>query len=118
MSAFAPNAFLTAPVWNWGPRYVEIIEDAKAGNYAPSSYWGSMADGIVDLAPIASDVDQSVVDQVMDAKAAIIAGDMHPFTGPIMEQDGNQVLGAGEVMDDGAMLGMMFFVEGVIGSTG
>ena len=118
MSAFAPNAFLTAPVWNWGPRYVEIIEDAKAGNYAPTSYWGSMADGIVDLAPIASDVDQSVVDQVMDAKAAIIAGDMHPFTGPIMDQDGNQVLGAGEVMDDGAMLGMMFFVEGVIGSTG
>ena len=77
-----------------------------------------MAEGIVDLAPIASDVDQSVVDMVMDAKAAIIAGDMHPLTGPINDQDGNQVLGAGEVMDDGAMLGMMFFVEGVIGSTG
>ena len=118
MSAFAPNAFLTAPVWNWGPRYVEIINDAKAGNYSPSAYWGSMAEGIVDLAPIASDVDQSVVDMVMDAKAAIIAGDMHPCTGPINDQDGNQVLGAGEVMDDGAMLGMMFFVEGVIGSTG
>ena len=118
MSAFAPNAFLTAPVWNWGPRYVEIINDAKAGNYSPSAYWGSMAEGIVDLAPIASDVDQSVVDMVMDAKAAIIAGDMHPFTGPINDQAGNQGLGAGEVMDDGAMLGMMFFVEGVIGSTG
>jgi|TARA_B110000116_G_C16416256_1_gene394160 hypothetical protein len=55
---------------------------------------------------------------VMEAKAAIIAGDLHPFTGPLNDQDGNQVLGAGEVMDDGAMLGMMFFVEGVIGSTG
>ena len=118
MSAFAPNAFLTAPVWNWGPRYVEIIEAKKAGNYSPTAYWGSMADGIVDLAPIASDVDQSVVDMVMEAKAAIIAGDLHPFTGPLNDQDGNQVLGAGEVMDDGAMLGMMFFVEGVIGSTG
>ena len=52
------------------------------------------------------------------AKAAIIAGDLHPFTGPINDQDGNEVLAAGEVMDDGAMLGMMFFVEGVIGSTG
>ena len=118
MRAFAPNAFLTAPVWNWGPRYVEIIEAHKAGNYSPTAYWGSMADGIVDLAPIASDVDQSVVDMVMEAKAAIIAGDLHPFTGPLNDQDGNQVLGAGEVMDDGAMLGMMFFVEGVIGSTG
>ena len=118
MSAFAPNAFLTAPVWNWGPRYVEIIEAAKAGNYSPTSFWGSMADGTVDLAPIASDVDQSVVDMVMEAKAAIIAGDLHPFTGPLNDQDGNQVLGAGEVMDDGPMLGMMFFIEGVIGSTG
>ena len=118
MSEFAPEAFLTAPVWNWGPRYVEIIEAAKAGTYAPTAYWGSMAEGIVDLAPIASDVDQGVVDQVMEAKAAIIAGDLHPFTGPINDQDGNEVLAAGEVMDDGAMLGMMFFVEGVIGSTG
>ena len=118
MSQFAPAAYLTAPVWNWGPRYVEIIEDAKAGNYAPTSYWGSMADGIVDLAPIASDVDQSVIDQVMEAKAAIIAGDLHPFTGPLLDQDGTEVLGAGEIMDDGAMLGMSFFVEGVIGSTG
>ena len=39
MSAFAPNAFLTAPVWNWGPRYVEIIEAAQADNYSPSAYW-------------------------------------------------------------------------------
>lgn len=77
-----------------------------------------MADGIVDLAPIASDVDQSVIDQVMEAKAAIIAGDLHPFTGPLLDQDGTEVLGAGEIMDDGAMLGMSFFVEGVIGSTG
>ena len=116
MSEFAPEAFLTAPVWNWGPRYVEIIEAAKAGTYAPTAYWGSMAEGIVDLAPIASDVDQGVVDQVMEARRNHRS--LHPFTGPINDQDGNEVLAAGEVMDDGAMLGMMFFVEGVIGSTG
>ena len=48
MSAFAPDAYLTAPVWNWGPRYVEIIEAAQAGTYTPGYYWGSMADGVVD----------------------------------------------------------------------
>ena len=99
MSAFAPNAFLTAPVWNWGPRYVEIINDAKAGNYSPSAYWGSMAEGIVDLAPIASDVDQSVVDMVMGE-----SGNHRRRHASIhwsyKRSDGNQVLGAGEVMDD------------------
>ena len=118
MSAFAPAAYLTAPVWNWGPRYVEIIEAAQDGTYTPGYYWGSMADGGVDLAPIAADVDSGVTDQVMAAKEAIIAGDLHPFTGPLYDQAGNLVLADGEVMDDGTMLGMSFFVEGVIGSTG
>jgi len=118
MSAFAPEAYLTAPVWNWGPRYVEIIEAAQAGTYTPGYYWGSMADGVVDLAPIAADVDSGVTDQVLAAKEAIIAGDLHPFTGPLHDQDGYLVLDAGEVMDDGTMLGMEFFVEGVVGSTG
>jgi len=118
MSAFAPDAYLTAPVWNWGPRYVEIIEAAQAGTYTPGYYWGSMADGVVDLAPIAADVDSGVTDQVLAAKEAIIAGDLHPFTGPLYDQAGNLVLGAGETMDDGTMLGMSFFVDGVIGSTG
>ena len=118
MSAFAPNAFLTAPVWDWGPRYVEIIEAAKAGTYEPDAYWGSMADGVVDIADIAADVDAGVKAAVADKKAAIIAGNFHVFSGPINDQDGHLVVAAGETMDDGSMLGMDFFVEGVIGSTG
>jgi len=116
MSAFAPEAYLTAPVWNWGPRYVEIIEAVRAGTYTPGYYWGSMADGVVDLAPIAADVDSRVTDRVMAAKEAIIAGDLHPFTGPIHDQAGNLILADGVVMDDGAMLSMSFFVDGVIGT--
>ena len=116
MSAFAPEAYLTAPVWNWGPRYVEIIEAVQAGTYTPGYYWGSMADGIVDLAPIAADVNSGVTDLVMAAKEAIIAGDLHPFTGPIHDQAGNLILADGVVMDDGAMLSMSFFVDGVIGT--
>jgi len=73
---------------------------------------------VVDLAPIAADVESGVKGQVLAAKKAIIAGDLHPFTGPLHDQDGNQILAAGEVMDDGTMLGMDFFVEGVVGSTG
>ena len=97
---------------------MEIIEAAQAGTYTPGYYWGSMADGVVDLAPIAADVDSGVTDQVLAAKEAIIAGDLHPFTGPLHDQAGNLVLADGETMDDGTMLGMSFFVEGVIGSTG
>ena len=97
MGAFAPEAYLTAPVWGWGPRYVAVIEAAQAGTYTPGYYWGSMAYGVVDLAPIAADVDSGVKDQVLAAKEAIIAGDLHPFTGPLYDQVGNLVLAAGEL---------------------
>jgi len=118
MSAFAPNAYLTAPVWNWGPRYVELIEQTEAGTYEGGYYWGSMADGIVDLAPIADDVDDSVKSAVAERKQQILDGTFHPFQGPIYGQDGSVMVAAGETMADGDMLGMGCFVEGVIGSTG
>ena len=120
MSAFAPNAYLTAPVWDWGPRYAEIIEAARAGTYTPTpdGYWGSMADGVVALAPIASDVDADVVAAVEARRAEIIAGTFHVFSGPINDQDGYEAVAAGEALDDGALLGMEFFVQSVIGTLG
>ena len=114
MSAHAPAAHLTAPVWNWGPRYVEVIGQATAGTYEGGYYWGSMADGTVDLAPIASDVDASVVAAVAERKQQIIDGSFHPFQGPINAQDGSVLVAAGETMSDGDMLGIGVFVEGVV----
>ena len=118
MRAFAPKAFLTAPVWNWGPRYVEVIEQAAAGTYEGGYYWGSMADGIVDLAPIADDVDDIVKSSVAARKQQILDGTFHPFQGPINAQDGSVLVSSGFIMSDEEMLSMMVFVEGVIGSTG
>jgi len=118
MSAHAPAAHLTAPVWNWGPRYAEIIGQATSGTYEGGYYWGSMADGVVDLAPIAADVDSAVKAAVAERKQQIIDGSFHPFQGPINAQDGSLYVAAGDVLDDGTMLSMDVFVEGVIGSLG
>ncbi len=116
MSAFAPDAYITAPVWNWGPYYARIIEAVGAGTYSPGAYWGGMDDEIVTLAPPADDVPAEVVDEVIEVWDQIVAGTWDVFTGPIIDQDGNVVVAEGETMDDGAMLGMGFFVEGVVGS--
>ena len=116
MSAFAPDAFITAPVWNWGPYYARIIEAVADGSYTPGAYWGGMDDGIVTLAEPASDVPVDVIDQVIEVWEQIETGAWDVFTGEIRDQDGNVVVAEGETMDDGAMLGMEFFVEGVVGS--
>ena len=115
MRDFAPDAFITAPVWNWGPRYAAIIEAVAGGTYSPGAYWGGMDDGIVDLAPLADDVPSDVASQISDVAEQIREGQWDVFTGEIRDQDGNVMVAAGETMDDGSMLGMDWFVEGVVG---
>ena len=116
MSEFAPTAFVTAPVWDWSGRYADIIEAVGAGSYTPEAWWGGMSDGIVGLAPLADDVPTEVADEIDQLSADIMAGDFHPFTGPISDNEGNEVVADGETPDDGALLGMDYLVAGVIGS--
>jgi basic membrane protein A len=61
-------------------------------------------------------VPQEVQDKVMAKKAAIIAGEK-VFVGPIKDQKGTEKVAAGSSMSDGDMLGMTWFVQGVIGTT-
>jgi len=132
MSSQVEN-YLTAPVWDWSPRYADIIEAAKAGNFTPESYWGGMADGIVDIAiPDSS----PVAGEMKEVKQQILDGEFDVFDQAITAQDGTQItdddgallvdlmspfgdpIGApGDAMNDGVMLGMGFFVDNVIGST-
>ena len=116
MSVFAPDAWITAPVWNWGPRYAAIINAVADGSYSPGAYWGGMDDGIVGLAPLADDVPADVVELIDSTAESIASGSWDVFTGPINDQDGNQRVAEGETMDDGSMLGMDWFVEGVVGN--
>ncbi len=116
MSRFAPDAWLTAPVWDWGPYYISVVEAIRDGSWVSEQYYGNMADGLVTLAPVADVVPQDVRDQIQTVQDEIIAGSFAPFTGPVNDQDGNEKVAAGEVPDLGTLLGMDYFVAGVIGS--
>ena len=117
MSAFAPQAHLTAPVWNWGPFYKATVEKVRAGSWKSESTWPGLAEGIVDLAPFGAMVPQNVRDQVMAQKAALKSGQKHVFAGPLKDQKGAVRVAAGSTMSDKDMLGMTWFVSGVIGTT-
>ena len=118
MSEFAPDAYLASAIWNWGPRYAEIISSAADGTYTPVPYWGDYSDGIVDIGSIADDVDAEIVDQVNEVRQQMIDGTFNVFEGPLFAQDDTRLLADGEVMDVGTLLGEAFFVKGVIGDIG
>ena len=111
----APKAVLTGPIWNWGVYYKQTIEALQQGTWQTHAYWGRMADGILDLAPFGAMVPQEVQDEVNAAKARIISGELHPFTGPIKDNAGKERVKAGETMTDEQLLSFDWLVEGVVG---
>ena len=115
MSKFAPKAHLTAPVFNWAPIYVEAVKQVQAGTWKPEAIWSGLEAGIVDLAPMGDMVPANIKEKVMAKKAAIIGGEK-VFVGPIKDQDGKERVAAGAAMPDGDMLGMTWFVQGVVGT--
>lgn len=117
MRHFAPNATMTGPVWNWGPYYVKTVQAAMDGTWEPHQYWGSIADGIVDLGPYNEDLlTEEIIAEVEAAKEAIINGELDIFAGPIKDQNGEIRVPEGSSMTDAEKLGFDWFVEGVVGS--
>ena len=116
MSAFAPKAHMTAPVWNWGPFYKGTVEQVRAGTWKSAATWIGMKEGIVDIAPFGPMVPKAIREKVQAKKAEILAGKDDLFSGPIKDQNGKIQVAAGAIASDGELLGMKYFVQGVIGT--
>ena len=115
MSEFAPEAWLTATVWDWGPYYIDTAEAVLDGTWEPDQYYGNMADGLVGLAEFGSAVPSDVQEQVEARRAEIVDGSFAPFTGPISNQAGEVVIPEGETAPLEDLLAMDYFVDGVVG---
>jgi basic membrane protein A len=117
MSSFAPKAHLTAPIWNWGPFYVDIVKNVRQGTWKSEASWPGLEKGIVDLSGFGPMVPDAVRKQVEKEKAAIKAGNLKVFKGPIQDQKGKLRIPDGKIASDSDLLGMTWFVKGVIGTT-
>ena len=91
MYSMAPKAYMTAPVWNWGPYYIDQIKMAMDGTWKPTSYWGGLEDGIVTLAPLTENAPEGSAEKVAEMREKIISGELNVFGGPIADQNGKVV---------------------------
>jgi basic membrane protein A len=118
MSRQAPEAVLTSPIWNWGVYYTDLVEQVMAGTWESNQYWGGWQDGVVGLAPIGPMVPDDVramaeaeIEQFESGEKTIST----IFTGPLNDQTGTERVAEGVAMTDEELLGMNWFVEGVVG---
>ena len=68
---------------------------------------------MVEIGEITDAVPEDVKAEALALKEAMAAGEYHPFTGPINKADGSVWLEDGEVAEDGELLSMDFYVEGI-----
>tara|TARA_Y200000002_G_scaffold257697_1_gene213752 strand:+ start:63 stop:1181 length:1119 start_codon:yes stop_codon:yes gene_type:complete len=116
MSAFGPNAHLTAIINGWAPYYVEKVKQGMEGTWKGNQQvFDGIAAGMVIIGDFNDKIPESVKSEAMAIKDGIASGALHPFTGPINKQDGSPWLKDGETADIGTLLGMNFYVEGIEG---
>ena len=117
MAKYAPKGHLTDPVWNWAPLYKKLVKEVQQGTWKSEALWPGLEDGIVGLSPFGAVVPQAVRKRVMTTKQSIISGKTKVFAGPIRDQKGNIRVANGAAASDKELLGMTWFVKGVIGTT-
>jgi len=116
MSKYGPKAQLTATTHQWGAFYTKTANDVLAGKWKPENIWGGLKDGMIKLAPLNPAVPKDVADMVVAAEKNIVAGKLHPFQGPLMDNASKERVAAGKAMTDDEMQKMDFYVAGVQGS--
>lgn len=115
MSKFAPDNVLTSAVWNWGPYYEEVLKSVKNDNWESGQYWGSLKNGVIDIAPYGPMVKQETKDVVKKWRNKIENEEWDVFTGPIKNQNGEVKIKQGKKLTDKELLNMNWFVQGVQG---
>jgi basic membrane protein A and related proteins len=113
MSKFGPKGHLTATTHHWGAHNVSVAKAVLEKRWVTGSVWGGMKDGFIQLGPINPVVPAAVVAQVKTMQADLIAGKLHPFAGPLLGQDGKEMIPAGRTLTDAELNSMDYYLWGV-----
>ena len=115
---------LGVPFFNWGPRYAEIIADARAGNFTSQWEW---------LGPDWNDINNPATSMIgFERGPALTAehaatldefigkladGSLNLFSGPLNYQDGSVFVAAGETANDETIWFTEQLLQGIEGQS-
>jgi simple sugar transport system substrate-binding protein len=115
MSKFGPKAHLASAIINWAPYYKKAVKDALDGTWSTGGVWWGVKEGAIDLVSVSDAVPADSKEQIEKIKAGLKDGSFVIWKGPIVGQDGKEVLKKDEVADDKFLGGINFYVKGVEG---
>ncbi len=113
MSKYGPKSCLTGTTHLWGDFYTRTVKEVLAGTWKGTNVWGGIKDGMIKLAPLNAAVPEAVKKDVTKLEKEIKEGKRHPFAGPVVAQDGKELVPKGRNMTDAELGAMNYYVKGV-----
>jgi basic membrane protein A len=115
MTAYGPKAHLASATINWTPYYIKATQEALDGKWTTGQAWWGVKEGAIDLVSIADDVPAEAKAKVEEVKKGLKDGSFVIWKGPILGQDGKELVAKDAVADDKFLSGVNFYVKGVEG---
>src|SRR5574343_1248957 len=106
MRKIAPDAQIVAVTHQWGDYYTRRAKAVLDGTWKTGAVWGGVRDGMVRVGDFGPKVPKKVQDEVLARQKQIGAGQLQPFAGPIVDNEGKQVLPKGQSLSDAQILNM------------
>ncbi|MED5617801.1 BMP family ABC transporter substrate-binding protein [Ideonella sp. BN130291] len=114
MGKFGRNAHLGSAIINWEPYYKKAVKEALDGTWkAGDNTWWGVKEGAIDLVELSDKVPADAKEALEKVKAGLKDGSFAIWKGPIVTNDGKEMLKKDEVADDKFLHGINFFVKGV-----
>ena len=113
MKEYAPTKYLGVVKTDWAPFFVASVDAHLAGNFEGKNEWLGMNDDVVVVEDWSSDISSDMMARIEATQAEIASGALHVYDGPLINQAGEEVTPAGQRLEDGAILGIDWHVEGV-----
>lgn len=115
MRTVAPDAQIVAVTHQWGDYYTRRIRAVADGSWSTGKVWGGVKQGMIRVGDFGPKVPKAVQQEVLARQKDIAAGRLKPFAGPIVDNEGREVVPKGQAMTDEQILSMNLLVSGVQG---
>jgi basic membrane lipoprotein Med (substrate-binding protein (PBP1-ABC) superfamily) len=114
----ADKGWLTGIGFTWGPLFTQFARDVIAKKWKSQNVVGSLQQGYNAIAPYGSGVSNEAKQLVDQDKADLISGKLQIFKGPIVDNQGNIRIPAGQVGNVADLLTSTdWLVQGATGQT-
>lgn len=113
MSHFAPKAHMFSVRDHWAPHYIQAVQGVMDHNWQPQDYWGGLKEDLLQIVSINPNLPEEIKKAIESTEHKIKSGEIVPFTGPMKDNQGKEVIAAGHSLTDKELAAVNWYVEGI-----